>query len=127
MDERYGSGVVGFLGTWTQDLKGPWRNAGGQNRDLLAGRGGGVSWKTKADRLIRKFSEARYVDSWESSLLHRSKRELLSRFQPSHRLPSTPGCGLFSLWSNFPGAGACARFSQISSGLIVWEKQHRMS
>ena len=48
MDERYGSGVVGFLGTWTQDLKGPWRNAGGQTRDLLAGRGGGVSWKTKA-------------------------------------------------------------------------------
>lgn len=43
MDERYGSGVVGFLGTWTQGLKGPWRNARGQNRDLLAGRGQGGS------------------------------------------------------------------------------------
>ena len=39
MDERYCSGVVGFLGTWTQVLKGPWRNARGQNRNLLAGRG----------------------------------------------------------------------------------------
>lgn len=41
MDERYGSGVVGFLSTWTQGLKGPWRNVRGRNRDLLAGRGGG--------------------------------------------------------------------------------------
>ena len=47
MDERDGSGMVGFLGTWTQGLKGPWRNARGQNRDPLAGRVG-VSWKTKA-------------------------------------------------------------------------------
>ena len=53
MDERYGSGVVGFLGTWTQDLKGPWRNAGGQNRDLLAGRGGGSPGKPRLDLVSR--------------------------------------------------------------------------
>ena len=48
-------------------------------------------------------------------------------FQAGPAIPPPTRATGYGITGSFPGVGTCARLSQVSSGLIVWEEQHRMS